>query len=492
MKTKILIYLQAFNAGDTISQTIDSILHQSYSDFVLFICDNASTDDTSRIIHNYAERDKRIIVYTSERNSTFILFSHIIPAIDTHYFIDYEFFTNIDADDWWDLNYLERLVSVADSTDADIVCTGKQLHEEWTGRTPFVRIPQQITFSREYFSEYFPVYRTVFASVWGKLVHRNVFQAMDLSYLSKFRFINGLDYLINIEWLRHAKRICLDDSVLYHYRLRKHSFFHTYDPARIESNRIVYENWREFLSSFGPISRENEHHLACLSATLCQLTLNVISMSEMDPMQKFEEYRRLLSEGQNRDLSRWKHPYIRKRLKKALNDLLQSGEELQAGAEAGELFGEVMELFAPRCGRAVPVALCPLLRQDEAMADALLYDDANRLMERSVALIAEHQEAEQLIPVILHLTEPHPTLHGIADLEFIRTYPDIYLALWREDYAQAEEAMDALLEEHSIRNQTFLELYLSLEAVNKNFANYIKAEQYREHLRLDDNESFTS
>ena len=214
-------------------------------------------------------------------------------------------------------------------------------------------------------------------------------------------------------------------------------------------------------------------------------------MSALSLLEKLREYRRILHDPLNVDLCKWKHPYIRKRLKKALNDLLQSGEELfewQAGKDAEELFGEVMELFAPRCGRAVPLALCSLLRQDEAMADAVLYDDANRLMERSVALIEEHQEPEKMIPFILRLTEPHPTLHGFADLEFIRTYPDIYLALWREDYARAEEAMDALLEEHIIRNQTFLELYLSLAAVNKNFANYIKAEQYREHLRLHDNE----
>ena len=488
---EIFVGTQVYNTPiNYVITCIESVLNQSYRHFQYFLIDNGCNDECSNVLREYSKKDKRIRLIRFDEN---IVVSHHLRAFQAA--VEFDYCTILDSDDWWEPDYLDRLVILSESTGADIICTGKQIHEEWSGRIPLVKMPQQFIFDRSMFSVYFPLYRTLFSSVWGKFLHRNVIKAMNLPFWEKYRLMNGFDYLLNIEWLRHAKRICLDDSVLYHYRLRKNSVFHSYDPARIESNRIVYDQWREFLSSFGPISRENEHHLACLSATLCQLTLNVISMSEMDSMQKFEEYRRLLLEEQNRDLSRWKHPYIRKRLKKVLNDLLQSGEELfkrQAGKDADELFGEVMELFAPRCGRAVPLALCPLLRQDDAMADAVLYDDANRLMERTVSLIAEHQEPEQLIPVILRLTEAHPTMHGIADPEFISAYPDIYLALWREDYARAEEAMDSLLEKHSIRNQTFLELYLSLAAVNKNFAKYIKAEQYREHLRLDDNESFTS
>lgn len=48
--------------------SIDSILHQTYWDFEFVIVDDASGDDTARVLAVYAERDTRIRVLRNERN----------------------------------------------------------------------------------------------------------------------------------------------------------------------------------------------------------------------------------------------------------------------------------------------------------------------------------------------------------------------------------------------------------------------------------------
>jgi glycosyltransferase involved in cell wall biosynthesis len=57
---RVSIGLPVFNGENYIRAAIDSILAQTYTDFELIICDNASTDATETICRQYAERDRRI------------------------------------------------------------------------------------------------------------------------------------------------------------------------------------------------------------------------------------------------------------------------------------------------------------------------------------------------------------------------------------------------------------------------------------------------
>jgi glycosyltransferase involved in cell wall biosynthesis len=51
-----------------LAQAIESILQQTYGDFELILCDNASTDETGRICQDYANGDKRIRYYRNREN----------------------------------------------------------------------------------------------------------------------------------------------------------------------------------------------------------------------------------------------------------------------------------------------------------------------------------------------------------------------------------------------------------------------------------------
>lgn len=59
---KVAIILPAYNAQKTIRKTIESVLSQSHEDFVLYIIDDSSTDNTKEIINefNYESRVRLI------------------------------------------------------------------------------------------------------------------------------------------------------------------------------------------------------------------------------------------------------------------------------------------------------------------------------------------------------------------------------------------------------------------------------------------------
>jgi glycosyltransferase involved in cell wall biosynthesis len=64
----VSIGLPVFNGQRYIQEAIDSILAQTFTDFELIICDNASTDETGAICRQYAEKDARIRYHRNDIN----------------------------------------------------------------------------------------------------------------------------------------------------------------------------------------------------------------------------------------------------------------------------------------------------------------------------------------------------------------------------------------------------------------------------------------
>lgn len=64
----VSVVMPVFNAEPFLAQAIESILNQTFSEFEFIIVDDASTDNSLRLIEEYAEKDKRILVQKNEKN----------------------------------------------------------------------------------------------------------------------------------------------------------------------------------------------------------------------------------------------------------------------------------------------------------------------------------------------------------------------------------------------------------------------------------------
>lgn len=64
----VSIIMPVFNAQDFLSQSIESILNQTYSNFEFIIVDDASTDKSWSIIKSYSRKDKRIKIFRNQKN----------------------------------------------------------------------------------------------------------------------------------------------------------------------------------------------------------------------------------------------------------------------------------------------------------------------------------------------------------------------------------------------------------------------------------------
>lgn len=67
-KVKISVIMSVYNGEEYLSEAIDSVLAQSFTDFELIIINDCSTDRTGEILDRYASIDARVKVHTNEVN----------------------------------------------------------------------------------------------------------------------------------------------------------------------------------------------------------------------------------------------------------------------------------------------------------------------------------------------------------------------------------------------------------------------------------------
>ena len=97
MEPLVSIITPSYNSKEFIGETIESVLNQTYKNWEMLIVDDCSTDNTSEIIREYAQKDSRIKYLKNEKNSG--------PAISRNIGIEKaegKYISFLDSDDFWD------------------------------------------------------------------------------------------------------------------------------------------------------------------------------------------------------------------------------------------------------------------------------------------------------------------------------------------------------------------------------------------------------
>jgi glycosyltransferase involved in cell wall biosynthesis len=68
MQPQITVGMPVYNERKYITETLDSLLSQTYENFEVVISDNNSQDGTYEILQQYAKKDKRIKLFRQPKN----------------------------------------------------------------------------------------------------------------------------------------------------------------------------------------------------------------------------------------------------------------------------------------------------------------------------------------------------------------------------------------------------------------------------------------
>jgi len=124
----VSIGLPVYNGERFLTETLDSLLAQTFENFELVISDNASTDRTQEICEDYAAKDRRIRYYRNDQNLGAARNYNRVFELSTG-----KYFKWAAHDDLCAPQYLERCVEVLDRKPSVVVCPPKPIYIDENG-----------------------------------------------------------------------------------------------------------------------------------------------------------------------------------------------------------------------------------------------------------------------------------------------------------------------------------------------------------------------
>jgi glycosyltransferase involved in cell wall biosynthesis len=102
MTPKVSVTIPTYNRVSYLSQAIESVLAQSFSDFELIVCDNASTDATPLLVEQYADSRIRYVRHSGNLGMADNWRAALATAAG-------QYVAFLGDDDWWSPDFLARL-----------------------------------------------------------------------------------------------------------------------------------------------------------------------------------------------------------------------------------------------------------------------------------------------------------------------------------------------------------------------------------------------
>jgi glycosyltransferase involved in cell wall biosynthesis len=125
----VTVGVPVYNGERFLAQCLDSLLSQTFQDFVLVISDNASTDGTPEICRRYAASDPRIRYHRNATNiGLYGNFNWILRTARTRYI------KLASADDFWASTMLSDAVTAIESDPSVVLCYPRAILVDEKGR----------------------------------------------------------------------------------------------------------------------------------------------------------------------------------------------------------------------------------------------------------------------------------------------------------------------------------------------------------------------
>jgi glycosyltransferase involved in cell wall biosynthesis len=228
---KVSIIVPTYNRAHLVTETIDSILAQTFKDFELIVVDNESTDNTDEVIKSYT--DGRIRYFRNQNNG--------LVAVNRNYGINKangEYIAFCDDDDLWMPEKLERQVKLLDlNKELGLVYSDSYIMDENGNLERYTLLSSSKLFRGNVFDKLFQMN---FIPMLTVMIRREV-----LSRVGGFdpKYIIAQDYDL---WLRIAEHYPIDftEEPLAKYRIHGGSVSRNWELAANEGFRLT-EYWLE-------------------------------------------------------------------------------------------------------------------------------------------------------------------------------------------------------------------------------------------------------
>lgn len=243
MNNKLIsLIIPIYNAEKYLSNCIDSILNQTYSNIEVVLVNDGSTDRSGEICEEIKAEDSRVkVIHQKNSGPSAARNAGVLKSKG-----DYLQF--VDADDHIESIMVEKLLSVCEN-EVDLVLCGYYINgEEVKENIPDDEGMHTLT---EFISK-FPVFfkKNLINSPGNKLYRTKIIKDNAIKFNKNIN--NGEDLLFNIEYIKHCRSISLVNLSLYHYNILTNplSLTKKYKEGFFKSRKIIFKSLEDLLCDY--------------------------------------------------------------------------------------------------------------------------------------------------------------------------------------------------------------------------------------------------
>lgn len=206
-KLKISVIIPVYNAENTIERCMNSICNQTYINTEILAIDDGSKDKSLDLLYCYGKKDSRVKVITQKNSGPGIARNNGIKNATG------DFVVFIDADDYIEAMYFERLAEVVRNTNSDVIFIDA-VQESVNGRV--ICQEKMSSFSNLNKDDLIACQMTGLLpwGGWRKAVRRSLLIKNKITYSEDSV---GEEALFSFCMLRVAEKIEFIPLILYHY-----------------------------------------------------------------------------------------------------------------------------------------------------------------------------------------------------------------------------------------------------------------------------------
>lgn len=283
---KVSVIVPVYGVESCLDKCVESILHQTYSDWELLLVDDGSPDKCGVMCDEWAKRDKRIKVFHKKNEGVSSARNLGLEKAEGTWV------TFVDADDSIGPETLEKCALFFESADVIRFSTRFVYSEDGKKFRDFVlpALSQEDYISRI-------IARETILGVWGGVYLRKVFVEHNIKFDKSL--VNGEDWVVLLQLILLAKKIAILPDTLYLYnKTNENSCTYTFNFKKSFSVIRALDKINELLKEEGGACFEKS-----VSRAKCELGYNfyasVISKSYKVSKEELEKYSALIGITKN-------------------------------------------------------------------------------------------------------------------------------------------------------------------------------------------------
>lgn len=211
---KISVILPVYNVEKYLRQCLDTIIGQTLREIEILCVDDGSTDNSARILKEYAQKDQRIKIYTQKNAGAGAARNLGLRHASGKYL------SFLDSDDFFEPDMLEEAYEQAERYEAEMVVfrsnqylTEKDEYKEtpWTLRKQ--ELPPYAPFGHRQMTD--NIFKVFVGWAWDKLFLKAFIDEKKITFQEQ-RTSNDLFFVFSV--VATARKIAIVDKVLAHQR----------------------------------------------------------------------------------------------------------------------------------------------------------------------------------------------------------------------------------------------------------------------------------